>query len=111
MRWKSGSGSRPPRTLKRQADDDPGVGAITASAVRAFSPSMNQFRRGRDFAAWARLTPKQNSTGGKTRLGGISKMGQRDIRKLLITGASAVGCWAARKGAPAGSWLGRMMAR
>lgn len=89
----------------------PGVGAITASAVKAFSPSMNQFRSGRDFAAWAGLTPKQNSTGGKTRLGGISKMGQRDIRRLLIIGASAVVCWAARKGAPAGSWLSRMMAR
>ena len=72
---------------------------------------MNQFRSGRDFAAWAGLTPKQNSTGGKTRLGGISKMGQRDIRRLLIIGASAVVCWAARKGAPAGSWLSRMMAR
>jgi transposase len=56
------------------------------------------------------LTPKQNSTGGKTWLGRISKMGQRDIRCLLIIGASAVACWAARKGAPKGPWLARMMA-
>jgi transposase len=89
----------------------PGVGPISATAVKAFCPSLEQFRRGRDFAAWVGLTPKQNSTGGKARLGGISKMGQRDIRRLLIVGASAVVCWAARKGAPAGSWLARMMAR
>jgi transposase len=89
----------------------PGVGAISATAVRAFCPDMRQFRSGRDFAAWVGLTPKQNSTGGKVRLGGISKMGQRDIRRLLIVGASAVVCWAARKGAPAGSWLAGMMAR
>jgi transposase len=89
----------------------PGVGAICATAVKAFCPSMSQFRSGRDFAAWVGLTPRQNSTGGKTRLGRISKMGQRDIRRLLIIGASAVVCWAARKGAPNGSWLARMMAR
>ena len=89
----------------------PGVGPISAAAVRAFCPAMEQFRSGRDFAAWVGLTPKQNSTGGKARLGGISRMGQRDIRRLLIVGASAVVCWAARKGAPDGSWLARMMAR
>lgn len=53
----------------------PGVGAICATAVKAFCPSLNLFRSGRDFAAWVGLTPKQNSTGGKTRLGRISKMG------------------------------------
>lgn len=89
----------------------PGVGAICATAVKAFCPSLNLFRSGRDFAAWVGLAPKQNSTGGKTRLGRISKMGRRDIRRLLIIGASAVVCWAVRKGAPRGSWLERMMAR
>ena len=89
----------------------PGVGAISATAVRAFCPDMRQFRSGRDFAAWIGLTTKQNPNGGKVRLGGTSKMGQRDIRRLLIVGASAVVCWAARKGAPAGSWLAGMMAR
>jgi transposase len=72
---------------------------------------MTAFRSGRDFAAWVGLTPRQNSTGGKTRLGSTSKMGQRDIRRLLIIGASAVVTWAARKGPPRGSWLARMMAR
>lgn len=85
----------------------PGVGAISATAVQAFCPSMTTFRSGRDFAAWVGLTPRQNSTGGKTRLGRTSKMGQRDIRRLLIIGASAVVTWAARKG----PWLARMMAR
>jgi transposase len=89
----------------------PGVGAISATAVRAFCPDMRQLRSGRDFAAWIGLTPKQHSTGGKARLGSISRMGQRDIRRLLIVGASAVVCWAARKGALAGSWLTGMMAR
>ena len=57
------------------------------------------------------LTPVQRSTGGKERLGGTSKRGERTIRRLLIIGASAVVRWAARKGAPAGSWLERMLTR
>lgn len=89
----------------------PGVGAICATAVHAFAPSMSTFGSGRDFAAWVGLTPKQHSTGGKARLGSTSKMGQRDIRRLLIIGASAVVTWAARKGPKPGSWLARMMAR
>ena len=51
---------------------------------------MEEFRRGRDFAAWLGLVPRQHSTGGKQQLGKTSKMGQRDIRRLLITGAMAV---------------------
>ena len=62
-------------------------------------------------AAWLGLTPRQNSSGGKARLGKTSKMGQRDLRRLLIIGAAAVVQWAVRKGAPAGSWLARMLAR
>jgi transposase len=89
----------------------PGVGAICATAVHAFAPSMSNFGSGRDLAAWVGLTPRQHSTGGKTRLGSTSKMGQRDIRRLLIIGASAVVTWAARKGPRPGSWLARMMAR
>ena len=89
----------------------PGVGAICATAIRAFCPSMEPFDSGRDFAAWVGLTPRQNATGGKTRLGRRSKMGQRDIRRLLIIGASAVVTSAARKGPAEGSWLARMMAR
>ena len=68
----------------------PGVGPICAMAVNAFAPPMESFRRGRDFAAWIGLTPRQNSTAGKQRLGRITKMGQRDLRRLLILGATAV---------------------
>ena len=55
--------------------------------------------------------PRQHSTGGKSRLGKVSKMGQRDIRRLLIIGTMAVVRNAVRRGAPAGSWLARMLAR
>jgi transposase len=89
----------------------PGVGPVCATALEALSPPPETFARGRDFAAWLGLTPRQNSSGGKARLGRISRMGQRDLRQLLIIGAMAVVRWAARRGAPAGSWLARMMAR
>ena len=89
----------------------PGIGPITASALQAFAPPMASFRRGRDFSAWLGLVPRQNSTGGKARLGRISKMGQRDVRRLLIIGAMTVVRWAVRRGAPPGSWLVRMLAR
>lgn len=104
---------------RRAAADDtarrlttiPGVGAITAAAITTFAPPMETFSKGRDFAAWVGLTPRQHSSGGKDRLGRTSKMGQKDIRRLLIIGAVAVVRWAARKGAPEGSWLARMLAR
>jgi transposase len=89
----------------------PGVGPICAAALQAFAPPMETFRNGRDFAAWCGLTPRQKSTGGKQVLGKTSKMGQRDIRRLLIIGAMAVVRWASRNGAPQGSWLARMLAR
>ena len=68
----------------------PGVGEVTALAVHAFAPSMDSFARGRDFAAWIGLTPREISTGGRQRLGRITKMGQRDLRQLLVLGATAV---------------------
>ena len=89
----------------------PGIGPVCASAIQAFAPPMEGFRRGRDFSAWLGLVPRQNSTGGKARLGRISKMGQRDVRRLLIIGAMTVVRWAVRRGAPPGSWLARMLAR
>jgi len=97
--------------LPRQLQTMPGVGPITALAVETFAPPMEQFRRGRDFAAWLGLVPRQHSTGGKQRLGKTSKMGQRDIRRLLVIGATAVIRWASRRGAPKGSWLARMLER
>jgi transposase len=77
----------------------------------ALAPPAAGFAKGRDFAAWMGLTPRQHSTGGKQRLGKTSKMGQRDLRRLLIVGAMATVRWAVRKGAPEGSWLARMLAK
>ena len=62
----------------------PGVGPITASAIIAGVPDIQGFRSGRDFAAWLGLVPRQNSSGGKERLGRITKMGDRTIRRLLV---------------------------
>ncbi len=89
----------------------PGIGPIAATAITALVPAPEGFRAGRDFAAWLGLVPQQRSTGGKQKLGAVSKMGERTIRRLLIPGASAVVRWAGQRGAPAGSWLARMLAR
>jgi len=89
----------------------PGIGVVCATALEALAPAPESFAKGRDFAAWLGLTPKQKSSGGKTRLGATTKMGQRDLRRLLICGAVAVVRWALRKGALEGSWLARMIAR
>ena len=90
----------------------PGTRAvIAATAITALVPAPEGFRAGRDFAAWLGLTPLQKSTGGKHKLGAISKRGERTIRRLLILGASAVVRWASQRGAAAGSWLARMLAR
>lgn len=89
----------------------PGIGPIAATAIAALAPAMETFRHGRDFAAWLGLTPRQKSTGGKPRLGHISKMGDRTLRRLLIIGASAVVQHASRRGAPEGSWLAGMLLR
>lgn len=89
----------------------PGVGPLTALAVEAFAPSMESFRSGRDFAAWLGLVPRQFSSGGKERLGRVSKAGQADIRRLLIIGAMTRVNWASRKPPLPGTWLARMLAR
>ena len=89
----------------------PGVGPIAATAITALAPAAATFKRGRDFAAWLGLTPLQKSTGGKTKLGRTSKMGERTLRRLLIIGSSAVVRQASKRGAAEGSWLARMLAR
>jgi len=89
----------------------PGVGPIAATAITALVPAAGSFRAGRDFAAWLGLTPLQKSTGGKQKLGTISKRGERTIRRLLILGASAVIRQAGRRAAPVGSWLAQMLLR
>jgi transposase len=89
----------------------PGVGPITAAALVALAPPAEAFRCGRDFSAWLGLTPVQRSSGGKQKLGQVSKMGERTLRRLLVIGASAVIKQALIKGAPPGSWLAQMLAR
>lgn len=68
----------------------PGVGVITASAMAATVVDPAAFRSGRDLAAWLGLTPRSNSSGGKERLGRITKAGNRYLRTLLVIGATAV---------------------
>ncbi|MBB4088135.1 Transposase [Sphingomonas carotinifaciens] len=89
----------------------PGIGPITATAIAAIAPPAETFAKGRDFAAWLGLVPRQASTGGKQKLGAISKMGERTLRRLLIIGSSAVVLQVSKRGAPAGSWLEGMLAR
>lgn len=66
----------------------PGIGPVCATALEALAPPAGIFKTGRDFAAWMGLTPRQHSTGGKPRLGKTSKMGQRDLRRLLAQARS-----------------------
>lgn len=97
--------------MARRLQTMPGIGSLTAMAVEAFAPPMESFRCGRDFAAWLGLVPRQNSSGGKERLGRISKAGQADIRRMLIVGAMSRLSWRGRKSIPDGSWLARLLAR
>jgi len=80
-------------SMARRLQTMPGVGPLTALAVEAFAPKMATFARGRDFAAWLGLVPRQHSSGGKERLGRVSKAGQADIRRLLIIGAMSRLSW------------------
>lgn len=98
-------------SMTRRLQSMPGLGPMTALAVEAFAPPMETFKKGRDFAAWLGLVPRQNSTGGKTRLGRMSKAGQRDIRRLLIIGAMARLTARGRMGIKPGSWLAKMLDR
>jgi transposase len=80
----------------RRSDDSkrletiPGIGFIGATAIVATVPDATIFKRGRDFAAWVGIVSRQDSTGGKQRLGPISKQGDRYLRRILIVGAFAV---------------------
>jgi len=74
----------------KRLDAIPGFGVIVSSAVAATMTDPKAFKTGREFAAWIGLVPRQNSTGGKERLGSISKQGDRYLRRLLIVGALAV---------------------
>lgn len=87
----------------------PGIGVITATAVAATVTDPHQFRSARQFAAWLGLTPQQHSTGGKTRLGGISKQGDRYLRRLLVIGATAVIRHAKNKPTPLADWIRKLL--
>jgi transposase len=89
----------------------PGIGPVTAGAVEAFAPDLDTFDSGRNIAAWLGLVPRQRSTGGKTKLGSVSKKGQTDIRRLLIVGAMTVIRWVVRKGGSTNRWLAALVAR
>ncbi|MCH2069586.1 MAG: IS110 family transposase [Shimia sp.] len=97
--------------MTRRIQTMPGVGPITALAIETFAPDLASFRRGQDFSAWLGLVPKQHSTRGKSRLGKTSKMGQRDIRTLLISCAMAVLQAVERFDTPGNEWLKRLLAR
>ena len=89
----------------------PGIGPITASALVASIGNARNFENGRQLAAWLGLVPRQNSSGGKQTLLGISKRGDTYLRTLLIHGARAVIRVAERKADHAGSWLAGVMGR
>jgi transposase len=89
----------------------PGIGPITASAIVASITDPTQFRSGRHLAAWIGLVPRQNSSGGKERQGGISKQGDRTLRRLLVLGATAVIRHARTRSVAEASWLRDLLER
>lgn len=104
-------------TLQARQDADmrrlatvPGIGPITAASLKALVPDPAGFSSGRHFAAWLGLTPRSHSSGGKERLGRISKMGNPILRTLLILGATTV-LRHVRNGAPTSMWTMALLAR
>jgi len=95
----------------RRLDDIPGVGPALATALVASIADPNAFRSGRDFSAWIGVVPKQNSSGGKDRLGRISKRGDRALRGLFVAGALAVIRYAKIYGTKHRPWLTALLAR
>jgi transposase len=89
----------------------PGIGPITASLIAATVGDISLFKTARQFAAWLGLVPRQNSTGGKTRLGRITKTGNREIRKLLVLGATSMVYRADGWNSAAGAWLRSVLGR
>jgi len=94
----------------RRLMEIPGVGPLLASALVATVADPKAFRSGRNLAAWIGLVPRQNSSGGKERLGGITKQGDRYLRQLLVVGAVSVLRFAQRNGARR-PWLVQLLAR
>ncbi len=94
----------------RRLETIPGIGFITATAIAATVTDPSHFKSGRQFAAWLGLVPRQNSTGGKARLGRISKMGDRYIRRLLVVGATALIRFARNRSTPLTAWADALLA-
>jgi transposase len=97
--------------VSRRLDEIPGVGPALATALVASVADPKMFGSGRDFSAWIGLVPKQNSSGGKDRLGHISKRGDRYLRSLFTTGALAVIRYAKIHGTRHRPWLTALLAR
>jgi len=95
----------------RRLAEIPGIGPIVATALIAEIGDWKAFASGRNLAAWIGLVPKQHTTGGKDRLGGITKQGNRYLRWLLVVGAMAVIRHAQKHGTKNRPWLGRLMER
>ena len=90
----------------------PGIGPITASLISSsVGDNIGAFKSARHFAAWLGLVPRQHSTGGKTRLGGITKAGNKEIRKLLVLGATSMVYRAAQWNSAAGIWIRGILER
>jgi transposase len=94
----------------RRLEEIPGIGPIVATALVSEVGDWTAFSSGRSLAAWIGLVPRQHSTGGKERLGGISKQGNRHLRWLLVAGAMAVIRYAKKHGTKR-LWLARLMGR
>jgi transposase len=95
----------------RRLDDIPGVGPVLATALVASVADPRAFRSGRDFSAWIGLVPRQNSSGGKDRLGNISKRGDRYLRSLFTTGSLTVIRYAKIHGTKHRPWLTALLTR
>jgi transposase len=95
--------------ISRRLVTIPGIGPLTATAIAATVPDPDVFRGGREFAAWLGLVPRQRSTGGKPRLGRISRLGDKYIRQLLIVGAQTV--LLRSKAARSNVWIQGLLAR
>ena len=97
--------------MSMRLDEAPGVGPVLATAVVATVADPKAFRSARNFSAWIGLVPKQHSSGGKNRLGGISKQGDRYLRGLFVAGALAVIRYAKIHGTKHRPWLTALLAR
>jgi len=97
--------------VSKRLDAIPGVGPALATALVASVADPKAFRSGRDFSAWVGLVPRQHSSGGKDKLGGISKQGDRYLRSLFTAGALAVIRYAKIHGTRHRPWLTALLAR